>query len=174
MDKSYFIGSWDKLPEVVIGTVLIYLLIIGYTRLFGLKSFSKMTSYDFAHTVALGSLLASTIVTGSPSLLIGAVALGVLFALNMLLSRLQLHSNQLEDLLENAPLLLMRNGTILHENLRKAAVSQDELMAKLREANVLRLSQVQAVVMEATGDVSVLHGESEPDDILLENIRDPR
>lgn len=51
----------------------------------------------------------------------------------------------------------MRGSEILDDNLKEAEVTHDDLRAKLREANVTQLSQVKAVVMESTGDVSVLH-----------------
>ena len=57
----------------------------------------------------------------------------------------------------NTPILLMKDGKVIHENLKKALVSKADLMCKQREANVLRLSQVRAVVFETTGDISVLH-----------------
>ena len=65
----------------------------------------------------------------------------------------------MRKLMDNEPLLLMKGQTIYHENLKKARVTEDDLYGKLREANVLNLSQVRAVVFESTGDVSVLHGD---------------
>lgn len=174
MNLSYFTDGLDKLPEVLIGVVLVYFLVIGYTKLFGLKSFSKMTSFDFAHTIAVGSLIASTIATGSPSVLLGAVLLLGLYALNYLVSYLQFKSDRLEQILENQPVFLMRNGEVLHENLRASIVTENELRSKLREANVLQLSQVRAVILETTGDVSVLHTsdlDGEIDDYILEGVR---
>ena len=57
----------------------------------------------------------------------------------------------------NTPILLMQDGQVFEENLKKCLVSKSDLMAKLREANVLQLSEVRAVVFETTGDISVLH-----------------
>jgi uncharacterized membrane protein YcaP (DUF421 family) len=58
---------------------------------------------------------------------------------------------------DNRPLLLMDGPEVLPDNLRRASMTEAVLRAKLREANVTRLAQVRAVVMESTGDVSVLH-----------------
>ncbi|MGB3801145.1 MAG: YetF domain-containing protein, partial [Lewinella sp.] len=86
---------------------------------------------------------------------------------------LKLSSDAFEDVAENDPVLLMDGSTILYDNLKKTNVSESDLIAKLREANVLRLDQVMAVVMETTGDISVLHQEgSEPiDDIILQGVQ---
>ena len=55
----------------------------------------------------------------------------------------------------------MKNGEILYENLSKANVGEGDLIAKLREANVLEFSEVHAVILESTGDMSVLHSDKE-------------
>jgi len=54
-------------------------------------------------------------------------------------------------------LLLMDGAEIIHQNLKSARVHEDQLIAKLREANVYNFNQVIAVVLETTGDISVLH-----------------
>jgi uncharacterized membrane protein YcaP (DUF421 family) len=51
----------------------------------------------------------------------------------------------------------MDGETILYDNLKKAHVTEGDLRAKLREANVLDLAQIRAVVFESTGDIAVLH-----------------
>jgi uncharacterized membrane protein YcaP (DUF421 family) len=58
-------------------------------------------------------------------------------------------------------MMLMDGTQILHKNLKKARVTESDLRSKLREANVLELSQVRAVIFEATGDISVLHTKDE-------------
>ena len=72
--------------------------------------------------------------------------------------------------MQNEPVLLMRDGEILDEALEKTRVARSDLIAKLREANVTDYSQVRAAVLETTGDVSVLHGET-LDEALLEGVR---
>lgn len=66
----------------------------------------------------------------------------------------------------------MLDGKIIDENLRKCNVSLDDLLGKLREANVHQMKNVKAVIFETTGDISVLHGSenTEIDDIVLEDV----
>ena len=76
-------------------------------------------------------------------------------------------------IIDNNPLLLMDGPNILEENLRKARVTKGDLRSKLREANVLQLSQVKAVIFETTGDISVLHSSNageEVEDWLLTDV----
>lgn len=174
MNWEYFIKDLDlaTLWSVLIGTIIIYTLIIAYTRIFGLKSFSKMTGFDFINTVAIGNLLAMSIGTGSPKLLLGAIIIALLYLMNYLITLFQFKSNAAQKMLDNSPVLLMLDGVILEENIEKCKVTKDELRGKLREANVLKMSQVKAVILETTGDVSVLHSDQdmEIEDFLLADV----
>lgn len=148
---------------------LIWIAIV--VRFIGLRSFSKMTAFDFITTVATGSLLAGAAGASEWSEFFqssGAVA--ALLALQALIAGLRVRSVGLMHILENEPILLMEDGVVNIENLRKSRVTEDDLRAKLREANVLKFSDVRAVVLETTGDISVLHGD-ELEEELLESVR---
>ena len=152
---------------VVLTALGIYLALILFTRLAGLRSFSKMSSFDFAVTVAFGSLLASTVLTKDPPLLRSVVALGTLYLIQYLTSQFRYRSTLIAQLTDNAPVLLMAGPEILYDNLAKVRMTEDDLRSKLREANVIHREQVRAVVMEATGDVSVLHADPDGPDLEL-------
>ena len=154
---------------VFVTALITYAALILMVRINGLRSFSKMSSHDFAITVAIGSVIASTVVASTPSLGNGVAALAALFIFQRLLSSARRRFDR--SPVDNQPLLLMRDGAILDDNLTRAQVTRADLLAKLREANVMKLSEVRAVVMEATGDVSVLHGaRSTFDPDLLEGV----
>ncbi len=135
-------------------------------RVNGLRSLSKMTNFDFVMTVALGSLLAGAAQASEWSAFFQAmIAMVGLFVGQRIAARLRNVSDAFADALQNEPVMLMRNGQILHEALDRTRVTESDLIAKLREANALDIEKVRAVVLEATGDVSVLHG-----DVLDERI----
>ncbi len=158
---QWMLTSWASVPLIILTTIGTYGVIILLTRVNGLRSFSKMSGFDFAMTVAVGSLFAGTIISSDPPLLRGAVALASIFAGQRLVASLRVQGKGMRQLLDNEPLYLMKGQTIYHENLKKARVTEDDLFGKLREANVLNLNQVRAVVFESTGDVSVLHGDAD-------------
>lgn len=152
-------------------TAIAVIWVIGLVRLVGLRSFSKMTSFDFVITVASGSLLAGAAQASSWSTFWQAIlALAAIFAVQWLIARIRKESDTFEHAIQNEPVLLMRDGLIDDEALQRTRVARSDLIAKLREANVLRLADVRAVVLETTGDISVLHGEKLEDD-LLEGVR---
>ena len=159
------VPSGTVLLGVLISTVGIYVGVVVLTRLLGLRSFSKMSSFDFAVTVAIGSVIASTVQ--------GLAALALLYALQFTvgIARNRLRA---EGAIDNQPLVLMVGPDFIEENLRRAHVTENDIRSKLRLANVTRMEQVRAVVMETTGDVSILHADpSAPplDAALFENVR---
>lgn len=171
--KEWFTASATSLYAIILTAIGIYICTIVYTRIAGKRSFSKMSSFDFAMTVAIGSILATTILSKSTSLLQGAVGLASVYVLQLFVALLR-RNKQFQKLVDNQPVLLMDGQEILHENLKKSHVTLDDLKSKLREANVLELSQVRAVIFEATGDIAVLHTKDENqqiEDFILEDVK---
>ena len=156
----------DPLWETIVGSILLFVIIITLTRIIGLRTFAKFTAYDFAFTIAIGSIL-SAILTSSTSIVHGSLAITSMLVLTYIFSMLQRKFPAIDALISNKPLLLMDKDQILHKNLQHARIEKSQLIAKLREANVLDFSQIEAVVLESTGDISVLHKSS--NDISLHN-----
>ena len=169
MWDQWFATDWMTVGGVMLSAVCVYLLIVIYVRLTGLRSLSKMTAPDFAMTVAVGSLFASSISTASPTVLTAAVALAALFAGQAAFAVL-MRSEAASEVLTNCPRLLYYKGEFRRDAMRECLVTEDDLRGKLREANALRLDGVHAVVFESTGDVSVLHGGDGVDEWLLKGI----
>ncbi|WP_026914012.1 DUF421 domain-containing protein [Christiangramia portivictoriae] len=163
MDK-WFAFDIPSFIAIILTAVGIYIAVIIFTRIAGKRSFSKMSSFDFAMTVALGSMVATTVLSKSVSLWEGVVGIGAIYVLQLfvaILRRFQIVQNTVD----NGPLMLMDGQTVLHENLKKARVTEADLRSKLREANVIRLKEVRAVVFEATGDISVLHTDKDNEEL---------
>lgn len=160
--------SWGEVGIVALSTIAIFVAVILSTRIVGLRSFSKMSAFDFAMTIAVGSIMATVAVTAT-SLPAGLVGLAVLCAVQYLIAQLRRRAH-FSTVVDNQPMLLMRDGEVIADALDAVQLTTDDLRAKLREANVLRYEQVRAVVMETTGDVTVLHGSEELDPQLLRNV----
>lgn len=157
---------------IIVTTLALYTTLLLFTRLAGLRTFAKMSSFDFAITVAMGSLLASSILTKNPPLLQAIVALASLFMLQYIVSRLRHDHHRVQELLDNQPMLLMAGSRYIEAHLAEARVTKDEVRNKLRGAGVINYDQVLAVVLETTGDVSVLKKGADVLDLdLLQDVR---
>lgn len=169
MPSDWLTASWQSTAQISASAVLIFLWLLLTIRVTGLRTFSKMASIDFAVTIAAGAVLASTVTSSATTVVEGAVALATLLAIQAL-TAVARRRQRLAAFIENRPLLLMAGEEFLQDNLRHARVSLDDVKAKLREANVVRYGQVLAVVLETTGDISVLHGEPPLDRDLLDGV----
>jgi len=151
---------WEEIARGALLTAIALMWVVLLVRIVGLRSFSKMTSFDFVATVATGSLLAGAATTDDwPGFVQAMAAIGGLFAAQFAIARIRKSSDRAEAVLQNEPLLLMRDGVIVEAALQQSRVARSDLIAKLREANALDFAQVRAVVLETTGDISVLHGD---------------
>lgn len=170
--EKWFDLSWDSLFAIILSGIGIYAAVILFTRIAGKRSFSKMSSFDFAMTVAIGSIIASTLLSKSITLPEGIVGLASIYALQLSIAFLRRYK-VVTKIVDNSPLLLMDGKNIIKSNLKKAGVTEGDLRSKLREANVLNFSQIKAVVFETTGDISVLHSEDETsvEDWLLKDVK---
>lgn len=148
-------------------TAVALLWVIVLVRVVGLRSFSKMTAFDFVATLALGSLLATGATADSwRAFAQTMVAMAFLLLLQWMLARGRKSSPRFRSLLENQPLLLMEDGRFVEAALHSSRVSRADVLAKIRAANAPSLSDVRAVVLETTGDISVLHGDRPPADVM--------
>ena len=176
-DPSPFLPDASTLVWIVIDAGLMLAAIILAVRVSGLRSFAKMSSFDFAVTVAIGSLLASIVLNPDRSFVHGLIAVAALLAAQVVIALGRRSSEAFRGLVDNEPLLLMDGPVILEANLKAGRVTRNDLIAKLREANVLQFSQVRAVVLEATGDISVLHAQQDGAALeprVLEGVRTER
>lgn len=170
MDNDWLISSISALWWVPLSSVAMLLAVIGIVRIMGLRSFSKMSSFDFAVTVSIGSILGS-VATSSTPVVNGAAATTTLLGTQAIVAFVRARRRQFEDIVDNTPILLMDGSELLDENLRLARVTKSDVMAKLRAANVASLDRVQAVVLETTGDISVIHGDAAIDPSIVEGVR---
>ena len=146
------------LRGAILGTIaLVWVILV--IRLIGLRTFSKMTAFDFVITLATGSLLAAAATVTSWTALVQALsAIVTLLIAQVLLAMSRRKSRRFQLLLENDPIMLMFEGKILEGALAETRVSKSDILNKLRGANIKDMSQVQSMVLESTGDISILSG----------------
>ena len=154
---SWLVTTWSTAGWIVLSGLVMVVAIVAIVRLIGLRSLSKMSSFDFAVTVAIGSILAST-VASTTTITEGALAVLSLLAVQWVIAQFRRRSVG-GRIVDNRPILLVRDGEFVDDALDAARVTRSDVYARLRGANVHSMSQVLAVVLETTGDISVLHGD---------------
>lgn len=159
--------TWHDAGVVSLAAVLIYLALIFYSRVVGPRSFAQLSAFDFAVTVALGAVVGAT-ATDTARLPYGVIGLGVLFLLRWIVAVGRQHG--LASLVDNTPLLIMMDSEILQEHLDRAKLTEADLRQSLRQAGVTNMEEVEAVVIERDGSISVLASDELIDSYLLEGV----
>jgi len=138
-----------------IRTIIVYLVLIFSVRLMGKREIGQMEASEFVVAMLIADLAAVPMQDSSIPLLSGLVPLLTVLGLELTLSFLVLKSVMLRRFLCGKPVILIDNGEILQENLRRTRITMDELMGHLRQKDVLDLKAVQYAILETDGNLSV-------------------
>ena len=145
----------SALQPVVVG-VLAYLALVVALRISGKRTLTKWNAFDLVVTIALGSVLATTLTSDQVSLTQGVVALVLLIALQFSITWLSVRSALLRRWTKSSPRLLLREGRFDDAALREERVTRSEVLAAIRSAGIGETECVAAVVLETDGSVSVI------------------
>jgi uncharacterized membrane protein YcaP (DUF421 family) len=147
--------SWSELGRILVVTPLAYGALVTILRLSGARTLSKLNAFDLVVTVALGSTLATVLLSADVSLSEGVLALVVLVALQFAVSWSSHRWKSVERVVKSEPVLLYRSG-FLPGPMRRARVTEDEVRQAARASGKASLDGVAAVVLETDGTLSVL------------------
>ena len=136
-------------------TIILYLILILVIRLMGKRQIGEMEASEFVVTMLVANLAAIPMQDGGIPLFSGLVPILTVLGVELVLSTLSLRSIRLRKILCGKPVILIENGRILQENLRRTRVTLDELTGHLREKDVLDLRAVQYAILETNGNLSV-------------------
>ena len=157
-----FFQTWSGLGRVLVVGICAYVGLVLMLRISGKRTLSKMNAFDFVVTVALGSTLASLLLSKDVPLAEGMLALALLIALQWVVAWFAVRSGWWRRLIKSEPRLLALRGELNHAALREERISAEEVHAALRNAGVSSLSDAEAVILETDGSVSVIHSAFEP------------
>src|SRR5699024_9452108 len=124
--------------------------------LLGKRTLAKLNAFDLVVTVALGSTLATILLSADVSWAEGAVALGLLGALQLAVSWTSTRLPGGRSVVTARPTLVLRRGRPDERALREQRLTVDELRQAARSSGVGGLDQLAAVVLESDGTLSVV------------------
>lgn len=154
--EHYFFSSWQSILRTVVLTILAYMSLIILLRSFGKRSLSKMNAFDFIVTVALGSTLATVALNKSVPLADGVLAFFLLLFLQYCITWLSVRVKAIKNLVTNTPALLYYKGHQLEEVMKKERITLEEIHAKVREKGFAHLHDIEAIVLETTGELTII------------------
>ncbi|CAM4212897.1 YetF domain-containing protein [Vreelandella rituensis] len=154
--ETIFFDGWGAIVRTGIIGVLAYVALVTVLRISGKRTLSKMNAFDLIVTVALGSTLATILLSKDVSLAQGIAALGLLVGMQFVVTWSSVRARWVRQLVTGEPALVLYQGKLLPEALKSARVTEDEVRAAVRSAGLPMLEVVEAVVLETDGSFSVV------------------
>lgn len=167
---TIFFDNLMGLARILIATMLAYAWLVMVLRVAGKRSLAKLNAFDLVVTVALGSTLATVILSKDVPLLEGMLAFVVLAMLQWIVTRLSIASPRFKRLIRSEARLLFEGGCYREEAMNAERVTQSEIDAAIRGAGFGRLDEVGAVILESDGSFSVI-ARTQNDLTILETVR---
>ncbi len=151
-----FLASWTDLGRVFVVGALAYVALVVLLRVSGKRTLTKLNAFDLVVTVALGSTLATILLSKSVSLMEGVLALALLIFLQFAITWASVRSDRFQSFVKAEPTLIVHRGAFLDAAMKRERITREEVMAALRSSGVGQIGSADAVVLETDGSISML------------------
>lgn len=148
--------SWSEIGRIVLVGMAAYAVLIVVLRLTGKRTLSQLNAFDFVVTVALGSTVATILLSSEVSWAEGVVALGLLAGLQLLIAGISARWPRTRMVITTEPVVVLAHGKIRHRALRENRLTEAEVRQAVRMQGSRDLSKITAVVLETNGKLSVI------------------
>jgi uncharacterized membrane protein YcaP (DUF421 family) len=149
-------STWRQIAGVLLAGFLAYVWLLALLRVAGKRTLAKLNAFDFVVTIALGSALSSALLPSQTTLADGVAALAFLVGAQFAVSWLQLRASWFRRLVKSEPVLLVARGGWREDALRRERITADEVRAAVRARGHGAMEDVEAVVLETDGSLSVV------------------
>jgi len=143
------------LLEKVLRSITVYLFLVLALRLAGKRELAQLNSFDLVVLLLLSNTVQNAIIGADNSLVGGLLGATVLLGANYLTVRLGFRHPAVARTLEGTPTVLVQKGSMLDGNLRRYLITKEELMAAVRRQGARNLEDIELVVLEANGALTV-------------------
>lgn len=168
-----FFDGWESMFRTLVVGALAYITLVIFLRISGKRTLSKMNAFDLVVTVALGSTLATVLLSKDVALADGALAFALLIGLQFVVTWSSVRARWVRQLVTGEPMMLVHRGVFLNAALRRARVTEDEVLAAVRASGFVSLNDAEAVVLETDGSFSVIGRSSGEDRSSLDGVQGP-
>ncbi|MDY8094090.1 DUF421 domain-containing protein [Paenibacillus polymyxa] len=142
--------------EVAIRTLMAVAILFLITKILGKRQVSQLSLFEYITGITIGNLAATIPMERESTWYLGLIALSVWVLTTLGIEYLQIKSKKIRDITDGRTTILIKDGKILEDNLRKERLTLDELMEQLRSKNVFKVADVEFALMETSGEVNVL------------------
>lgn len=142
---------------IILGrSIAAFVIFLFITKMLGKQTLSSMTLHDFVTAVALGAIAANLAFNEKIQVIHLLISIGVFTLTSFLLSKIAMKSRKIRKFISGAPTVLIENGKVLEENMKKNKYTLDSLNEMLREKEVFDINEVEYALLESNGRISVM------------------
>jgi len=145
----------DNVLMVVVSVVAIFIVLGVCTRFGRLRSLSQMSGFDFGVNVAVGSIIAATVLSPDPSVFRAGVALATIFSMQVLYSMVRRKSDVIDNPSSQPPHVIWHDGAFIEEHMKATMFTKEDIFHAMRTSQVHSFDEVRFIIIEATGDVTI-------------------
>ena len=147
--------------SIIFKTIFLYFFIVLVYRIMGKKEVGKLSIIDLIVSILIAELAAISIEQYDSSILISIIPITCLVVIEILFSYIGVKNSKIKKLIEGSPIVIIKNGKLNFESMRKLRYSLDELISQLREQGIKSIEEVNYAVLENNGKLSVFNNDTE-------------
>lgn len=142
--------------DIIIRSFIFLALLFFMTKILGKKQISELSFFEYVSGITIGSIAGEAITGLENNMFQGMVAIIIFSLATLFVDILALKSKSFRDFIEGRGTVLIKDGRVLEENLKKEKYTIDELSALLRQKDIYRVADVEFAVLEPRGTISAL------------------
>ena len=143
--------------ESVIRAVVVYIVLMLLFRIAGKRSLAEITSFDLVLLLIISEATQQAMIDNDNSMTNALLLVSTLIGMNILLSVVTKRWKSLDKLIEDVPLVILKNGEPLRDRMRKERIDEDDILEAARASEGLeRLDQIKFAILERTGHITIV------------------
>ncbi|MFD0694074.1 DUF421 domain-containing protein [Paenibacillus sp. GCM10027628] len=144
---------------IFLRTVLIYFVVFLMLRIMGKREIGKLSLFDLVISIMIAEIAVFVLEDSRKPLMDGLVPMATLVLIQIVIAYITLKSRSIRVLFDGKPSVLIENGTINREEMKKHRYNLDDLMLQLRQNKIMNVADVEFAVLEPSGKLSVVEKE---------------
>jgi uncharacterized membrane protein YcaP (DUF421 family) len=144
-----------EISELLLRIALSFIALFILTRIMGRKEISQMTFFNFVSAISIGTIAASLVTSANFSILYGIISLVGWTIFTLLMGYIDIKSKKARKITTGEPIIVIKNGEIMENAMKRVRLDMDSLNSLLRTNNVFSLKEVEYAIFETSGKLSV-------------------
>lgn len=149
------------IPEIVIRTIIMFLIILVFLRLIGKRGVKQLSVFELVVIIGLGSAAGDPMIYKEIGVITTLTAFAIILICYKILTNLVFRYKPMEHLVEGKPITIIKDGLFEINNFKKETLSKDEFFMELRLKGIYHLGQVSCAILEISGEISVYYFDDE-------------